>query len=365
MSKGKVLVAMSGGIDSSVAAILLHRQGYEPVGITMKTWDYALGGGNPKETGCCNLDTINDARAVAVKLGFPHYTIDLKEEFNCHIISNFISEYMSGHTPNPCVLCNSFIKWKALLKKADALGCNYIATGHYARINCENGRYYLKCGKDDTKDQTYVLWQLSQQDLARTLFPLGEFTKSEVRQMAIDWHFNKLAKKKESYEICFIPDNDYRSFLRLQVPDLEKKVGEGFFVDTSGKVLGRHKGYPFYTIGQRKGLEVAAGYPLYVKDIDVEANRITLGRKEDLLEKKMLVTHLNLMKYTVIPERGLKALVKIRYKDKGTPAWLLPKKDDTLTVLFDKEVSAITPGQSAVFYEGCDVIGGGIIKKIL
>ena len=264
MSKGRVLMAMSGGIDSSIAAIMLHNEGYEVIGITMKTWDYALSGNTKKETGCCNLDTINDARAVAVSLGFPHYILDLKEEFYNSIVKNFISEYLSGFTPNPCVLCNALIKWKALLKRADALGCDFIATGHYAKIRFENERYILSCGEDVTKDQSYVLWQLSQENLKRTLFPLGGLTKDKVKKMAVELGFDNLAKKKESYEICFIPDDDYRSFLRHNVPDIDDKIGQGNFVDVEGKILGRHKGFPFYTIGQRKGLDIAMGYPLFV-----------------------------------------------------------------------------------------------------
>lgn len=365
MNKPKVLMAMSGGIDSSIAAILLHQSGYEVIGITMKTWDYATSGSAKKETGCCNLDTINDARAVAVKLGFPHYILDLKEEFYNSIVKNFISEYLSGFTPNPCVLCNALIKWNALLKRADALGCEFIATGHYARIKNENNRYFLTCGKDEKKDQSYVLWQLTQENLKRTLFPLGDLTKEEVRKMAIDFGFDNLATKRESYEICFVPDDDYRSFLRKNVPDIDLKIGEGPIINRDGKILGKHKGFPFYTIGQRKGLEIAAGYPLYVKEIDANANTVILGEKKDLEEKSMLVADINLMKYNAIPDDGMEALIKIRYKDKGTTGRLLYLKDNTAKIVFDNNVSAITPGQSAVFFEGHDVIGGGIIKKIL
>lgn len=355
-------MAMSGGIDSSIAAMRLMNEGYELVGITIKTWDYALSGAGEKETGCCNLDTINDARAVAVKLGFPHYILDLKEEFYKGVVQNFIEEYLNARTPNPCVLCNVLIKWEALLKRAEMLDCNYIATGHYANVRHEKNRYILSKGKDDNKDQSYVLWGLSQQQLSRTLFPLGRMTKEDVRHMAVESGYDNLAEKKESYEICFIPDDDYRRFLIGSVPDINEKIGQGNFVDTSGKVLGQHKGFPFYTIGQRKGLNVAVGYPLYVKTIIPGNNTIVLGPKEELYEKQAVVEKTNLIKYESIPPEGLQAKVKIRYKHNATEASLLALNDEMLKIDFNKPVSAVTPGQSAVFYEGDDVIGGGIIK---
>ncbi|MDD3875820.1 MAG: tRNA 2-thiouridine(34) synthase MnmA [Bacteroidales bacterium] len=363
-TKGRVLMAMSGGIDSSVAAVLLHNEGYEVIGLTMKTWDYELTGNSKKETGCCNLDTINDARAVAVKYGFPHYVFDVKEVFYDKIVKNFISEYMSGFTPNPCVLCNTLIKWDLLLKKADALNCDYIATGHYARIRLENGRYILSRGIDASKDQSYVLWGLTQENLKRTIFPLGEYKKEYVRKLAIEMGHEKLAVKRESYEICFIPDDDYRSFIKLNVPDFDKFIKPGNFVDVQGNVLGQHKGFPNYTIGQRKGLEVAVGYPLYVKEIDVTNNIIVLCQKNELEQCEMYVDNLNLIKYEHIPSEGIEALVKIRYKDAGTMANLIYDKNEMIKILFYQNVSAITPGQSAVFMDGDDIIGGGIIKKI-
>ena len=280
--KGKVLVAMSGGIDSSVTAMLLHEQGYEVIGVTMKTWDYSSSGGKKKSTGCCSLDDINDARILAVNMGFHHIIIDIREEFGSFIVNNFVDEYLAGRTPNPCVLCNTHIKWDALLKRADQLGCEFIATGHYAQIRQENGRYVISKGVDEWKDQSYVLWGLTQESLARTIFPLGGFKKSEIREMAMERGYKELAQKSESYEICFIPDNDYRGFLKRKVEGLEEKVANGDFVDTQGNVLGKHKGYPFYTIGQRKGLEIALGEPMYVVEIDAPNNRVVLGTKEDL-----------------------------------------------------------------------------------
>src|SRR5690349_20579016 len=265
--KGKVLVAMSGGIDSTVTALMLHNEGYEVVGITMKTWDYASSGSSSKETGCCNLDSFNDARAAAVEHGFPHFILDIREEFGASVSDNFVEEYIAGRTPNPCVLCNTHIKWEALYKRANMLDCEFIATGHYAQVRNENNRYIISKGVDNSKDQSYVLWGLSQELLARTKFPVGGFKKTEIRKMAADWGFHELANKSESYEICFVPDNDYRAFLKNRVPGLSEKVDGGDFVSTDGKILGKHKGYPFYTIGQRKGLEVAFGQPMYVTNI--------------------------------------------------------------------------------------------------
>src|SRR3954463_10730077 len=296
--KGKVLVAMSGGIDSTVTALMLHEQGYEVVGITMKTWDYAASGGSKKETGCCNLDSFNDARMAAVEHGFPHFILDIRDEFGSFVIENFVDEYIAGRTPNPCVLCNTHIKWRALLKRADALGCDFIATGHYAKVReHDNGRFVISRGIDETKDQSYVLWGLQQDLLRRTLLPLGGYRKTEIRQMALDFGYPELAKKSESYEICFVPDNDYRGFLKRRVDGLEEKVNGGNFVDKTGKVLGQHKGYPFYTIGQRKGLEITLGRPAFVTGIDPESNTIVLGEEEDLKGSEMNVAKINWLKY--------------------------------------------------------------------
>ncbi len=360
MSKhGKVLVAMSGGIDSTVTAMMLHQEGYEVIGITMKTWDYANSGGSRKETGCCSLDSINDARQVAVTMGFHHFIVDIREEFGDYVIDNFVDEYLAGRTPNPCVLCNTHIKWNALLKRADALDCEFIATGHYALIRENEGRRFISKAKDLNKDQSYVLWGLSQECLQRSRFPLGGFTKPEVRQMAADMGFLELSKKAESYEICFVPDNDYRGFLKRKVDGLEEKVAGGEFVDTAGKVLGKHQGYPFYTIGQRKGLGIAFGEPMFVTEIRPETNTVVLGRMDELLRNGMTVGQINAMKYARIPD-GLEAVTRIRYKDKGTLS-RLSNRDGKVEVEFYANVSGVAPGQSAVFYEGDDVVGGGII----
>jgi len=361
--KGKVLVAMSGGIDSTVTALMLHKEGYEVVGITMKTWDYATSGTSGKETGCCNLDSFNDARAAAVEHGFPHFILDIRDEFGGAVIENFVDEYLAGRTPNPCVMCNTHIKWRALLKRADALKCDFIATGHYGNIvKAANGRYTIRKGSDGLKDQSYVLWGLDQELLSRTLMPLGVYKKTEIRQMAFDFGYPELSKKAESYEICFVPDNDYRGFLKRNVDGLEEKVAGGWFVDKSGKKLGQHKGYPFYTIGQRKGLDIALGKPAYVTAIDPDTNLVVLGDEDDLQQQTMLVSKMNMMKYAEIND-GMRATIKIRYKDAGSEGTLYNEDNGLIRVVFDQPVKSIAPGQSAVFYEDDEVIAGGIIQR--
>ncbi len=362
-TKGRVLVAMSGGIDSSVAAVLLHEQGYEVIGMTMKTWDYASSGGSKKETGCCSLDSINDARHVAVNLGFPHYIIDIREEFGDYVIDHFTNEYLEGRTPNPCVLCNTHIKWDALLRRADKLGCDFIATGHYANVRQVDGRFVISKGVDEAKDQSYALWGVSQASLARTIFPLGHLTKPQVRQMATDRGFLDLVNKSESYEICFIPDNDYRGFLKRRIPGLEAQVAGGEFIFEDGTVVGHHQGYPFYTVGQRKGLGIALGIPVFVVEIRKDTNQVVLGTDQALLRDALWAGQLNMIKYPDLIGRPVEGIVRVRYNDKtGTPA-IMVQEGGRMKVLFHQPVFAIAPGQAAVFYEGDDVIGGGWIQS--
>lgn len=354
MNKKRVLVAMSGGIDSSVTAMLLKEQGYDIVGVTFISW---LESNKSIE----DADYIVGAKILAKKLGIPHYVLDLREEFKNTVIKNFIDNYLSGVTPNPCVFCNPIVKWGSLLEKADELNCELLATGHYAQIREESGRFILSKGVDKNKDQSYFLWKLKQNQLKRTMFPLGKYKKEEIRELAKDFGFEYLAHQKESQEICFIPDDDYRTFIKNNVKDIEKTIGQGNFISTDGKILGKHKGHPFYTIGQRKGLEIAVGHPLYVIDINAEKNTITLGTKEDLLKNELFINDLNLIKYNNLPE-DVELLTKIRYRSKGILS-KLTKINDKIKITFNNNVSAITPGQSAVFYENDDLVGGGIIVK--
>jgi len=353
-SKQKVLLAMSGGIDSSIAAIILQEQGYDVTGITLKICDY-----NNEEIKTNNFDYIKDARLFADKLKFPHFTLDIRKKFEDLIINNFVDEYLAGRTPNPCILCNAYIKWQALIEKASQLNCKYIATGHYAKIRYENNRYIISKGVDKNKDQSYMLWALSQEKLKNTLFPLGDYNKEEIKKIAVKNNFDDLVKKRESYDVCFIPDNDYPSFLNKKRAGLEKKFANGNFISVDGKILGKHKGYPYYTIGQRKGLNIAVGRPLYVKEIDPKTNTVTLADKIDISKKQIYVKNFNSVKYPSIPD-NINVITKVRYRNKGTLSILNVKKD-IIKVNFKQDAYAIASGQSAVFYENNDIVGGGII----
>lgn len=363
--KGRVLVAMSGGVDSSVAAVMLQEQGYEVIGITMKTWDYHRSGGNSgKETGCCTVESMNDARHIAVNHGFKHFIVDIRDEFGNWVIDRFVGDYMEGRTPNPCVLCNTHIKWAALLRRADDLGCDYIATGHYAKVREENNRFVISRGHDTHKDQSYALWGVAQKHLARTIFPLGEYPKTQIRQIAEDHGLLNVANKPDSYEICFVPDDDYRRFLKDRVPGLQKKVAGGKFVDKDGNILGEHEGYPFYTIGQRRGLELALGKPVYVTHINPMTNTITVGEKKDLVSSTLKAGEVNLVKYDKIPEERMEITGAIRYNDDGAVGYLTQTGEEEIEVHFPAGREAITPGQAVVCYEGDDVVAGGWIKKV-
>ncbi|MCS7153614.1 MAG: tRNA 2-thiouridine(34) synthase MnmA [Bacteroidia bacterium] len=359
----RVLVAMSGGVDSSVAAVLLKKAGHEVIGLTMKTWSYESADlPKRKNTGCCNLDDINDARSVGVAYGFPHYVLDLREEFGQAVIEHFVSEYLAGRTPNPCILCNTYIKWDALLRRAKQLGCDAIATGHYARIGQQGGRYFIRRAADLTKDQSYVLWGLSQEVLAQTIFPLGEQTKAQTRLLAAQWGLSRVAEKKDSYEICFIPEGDYRKFLEKKAPDLIESLKGGPIQHVEGYIVGTHEGYPFYTIGQRRGLP-ALGKPHYVIDIQPETNTIVIGPEEYLHQRVLYMRDIVWHKYPSLPYEGYPVHVKIRHMDPGHTARLFTLSETRLKVVFDVGVKAITPGQAAVAYEGDDLLVGGWIER--
>ncbi|MBO6575146.1 MAG: tRNA 2-thiouridine(34) synthase MnmA [Rhodothermales bacterium] len=368
MSKhGRVLVAMSGGVDSSVAAVLLKEEGYEVVGITMKTWDYAQSAPSStgKQIGCCTLESMNDARAVGIKHDFTHFIIDIREEFGDWVIDTFTEEYLSGRTPNPCVLCNTYIKWAALMRRADALDCEFIATGHYARLRHDRSlkRHVLMRGLDTNKDQSYALWGVKQEHFARTLLPLGIHRKPHIRKLAADFGLLQVADKPDSYEICFVPDNDYRRFLRDRVPDLDQRVGPGPMVHEDGTALGEHQGYPFYTIGQRHGLGLALGYPAYVTRIDAETNTVTVGPVEALDRQKLRADGLNLIKYDELIDTH-HASAKVRYKDPGSACLVRQDGADAVEVEFLSPRKAITPGQAVVMYEEDDVLGGAWIREV-
>ena len=348
----RVLIAMSGGIDSSVAAMLLLEQGYELVGVTFRTFDSIKESCLAKEKGCCSVESIMEARHLAEQLGFEHHILDFRETFRQHVIANFVDEYRHGRTPNPCVLCNSHIKWGELIKAADEYHCDYIATGHYARIAERDGHFFLRRAADIRKDQTYFLWMLTEDNLRRTIFPLGDYTKQQVREIALQHGFEKLSKKSESQEICFVPNNDYREFLASE--GVESTPGD--YRDAAGKLLGRHAGYTNYTIGQRKGLGIALGTPAFVTGIDPATNTVFLGEHDDLC-----TSDVRLQGGFFRGDSSQPVLAQIRYRSLPTAAHLTTNDQRQTTLRFDEPVWAVTPGQSAVMYQDDLLVGGGII----
>ncbi len=358
----RVVVAMSGGVDSAVAAAILKDKGFEVIGMTMcfsgAGEKYpARGSGRPS---CCGLSGIEDARRVCHTLGIKHYVLNFSRILQEKVVDNFCSEYLSGRTPNPCVLCNQYVKFTALLNKARALDARYLATGHYARIT-GNGPFSLEKGRDSRKDQSYFLYRLSQQQLKHILFPLGGYTKEQVRALARKREL-PVAEKPGSQEICFLPDNDYRSFLKKRLGQREKCLQPGPVVDRSGNIIGEHKGCAFYTVGQREGLGIALGRPAYIINIDAPGNRITVGSKEDAFGRSFLVENAHFI--LKAPKIKIAAKVKIRYNSKEAGATILPLKG-AYKVVFTKPQFAITPGQSAVFYQKGAILGGGLISRVL
>ena len=359
MPKKSVMVGMSGGVDSSVAAAILLDKGYEVIGATMQIWPDMDEDRKQTEGGCCSLSAVDDARRVANRLGISYYVMNFKDIFQSKVIDYFVEEYLKGRTPNPCIACNRYVKFTAMLNKAAAMGIDYYATGHYARIEYDEGlkRYLLKKSATDRKDQTYALYNLTQEQLSRTLFPIGDYEKEKVREIAKELGLT-VATKPDSQEICFVEDNDYGRYIS---ENTNYKIKPGDFVDKNGNVLGRHKGIIHYTIGQRKGLGIALGKPMFVMGIDVEKNRVVLGDETEVFSDTLTAGDLNFISIDKL-DKELRVKAKIRYSAKEADATIYPIEDSRVKVVFDTPQRAITPGQSVVFYQGDVVVGGGTIE---
>jgi tRNA-specific 2-thiouridylase len=368
----KIAVAMSGGVDSSAAAAILKDQGHELVGFTMQLWDQRRGinvdeNGDPLPSRCCSLDDVYDARRVAEELGFPFYVLNLERDFDRDVVQPFVSSYLNGETPIPCVSCNSRLKFASLDRLALSLGCEKVATGHYARVEFDpaTDRYRLLRGKNYDKDQSYFLWELTQSQLSRALFPLGEMSKPEARDAARQHNLGGVSEKKESQEICFVPDGNYAGFIDryLEAEDsLNRLPGAGEIVDSKGRVIGRHEGIHRYTIGQRRGIGIADERPLYVLSLDANRNRVTVGSSEELLQTEFTAAGVNWIAFDQ-PQEPVRAEVRVRYRHTAAAARITPLENARTHIIFDVPQRAITPGQATVFYRGDEVVGGGWIVR--
>lgn len=349
---------MSGGVDSSVAAYLLKEQGYDVIGVTMQIWQDEEEAMKSENGGCCGITAVDDARRVAEFLNIPYYVMNFKKEFKDNVIDYFIEEYLVGRTPNPCIACNRYVKWESLLNRSIQIGADYIATGHYARIiQLPNGRYAIRNSATARKDQTYALYNLTQYQLSKTLMPIGDYTKEEIREIAAKIGL-PIAHKPDSQEICFVTDNDYAGFIDREAG--KKVPGEGNFVTKEGKILGKHKGITHYTVGQRKGLNLAFGYPVFVVEIRPDTNEVVIGTNEDVFTDTILCDNLNFMSIEDLTKPH-RVLAKIRYSHQGSFCNIEKRDDGKILCTFEEPVRASTPGQAVVFYEDDYVLGGGII----
>ena len=356
--KEKVVVGMSGGVDSSVAAYLLKEQGYDVIGVTMQIWEDEEQQRTEENGGCCGLSAVDDARRVADRLEIPYYVMNFKQEFQEKVVDYFVEEYLAGRTPNPCIACNRYVKWEYLLNRSREIGADYIATGHYARIaKLPNGRFAIRNSVTARKDQTYALYNLTQFQLAHTLMPIGEYEKDQVRRIAQEAGL-PVAAKPDSQDICFVPDGDYAAFLKKKAG--ERMPGEGDFVTRDGTVLGKHKGITHYTIGQRKGLGLSMGEPVFVSELRPKTNQVVVGEEPQVFKKELLCDHLNFMGMEDL-EEPRRVWAKVRYAHKGQWCRIERQGRDLIRAEFEEPVRAITPGQAVVFYEGEYVLGGGII----